>query len=59
MEGAGLVIREDAMGNIFGRLEGSDPHAGGPSAVTATTSPAVSLPIPKHFAHIQFTGDGK
>lgn len=25
---AGLTIREDAMGNIFGRLQGSDPQAG-------------------------------
>lgn len=28
MRDAGLSIREDAMGNIFGRLEGSDPEAG-------------------------------
>lgn len=28
MTDAGLSIREDAMGNIFGRLEGSDLQAG-------------------------------
>ena len=28
MREAGLTIREDAMGNIFGRLQGSDPLAG-------------------------------
>lgn len=28
MEDAGLAVREDAMGNIFGRLEGSESDAG-------------------------------
>ncbi|GAQ80848.1 ureidoglycolate amidohydrolase [Klebsormidium nitens] len=28
MTDAGLIIREDAMGNIFGRWQGSDPDAG-------------------------------
>ena len=28
MTEAGLSIREDAMGNIFGRLEGSNPDTG-------------------------------
>jgi hypothetical protein len=31
MSQAGLSIREDAMGNIFGRLEGTDPAAGATS----------------------------
>lgn len=28
MEEAGLDVREDGMGNIFGRLAGSSPSAG-------------------------------
>ena len=28
MKEAGLVVREDIMGNTFGRWEGSDPKAG-------------------------------
>lgn len=28
MTAAGLTVREDPMGNIFGRWEGSDPNAG-------------------------------
>jgi allantoate deiminase len=27
MEQAGLLVREDAVGNVIGRKEGSDPHA--------------------------------
>jgi acetylornithine deacetylase/succinyl-diaminopimelate desuccinylase-like protein len=28
MTAAGLTVREDPMGNIFGRWEGTDPNAG-------------------------------
>ena len=41
MAEAGLAVREDAMGNIFGRLEGSDPDAGRFSGVFASNPRSV------------------
>ncbi|KAK9799814.1 hypothetical protein WJX73_002530 [Symbiochloris irregularis] len=41
MQDAGLGIREDAMGNIFGRLEGSSPGAG--AVVTGSHCDAIPL----------------
>ena len=36
MKEAGLAVREDIMGNTFGRWEGSDPKAGAILACLAT-----------------------
>ena len=41
MSEAGLTIREDAVGNIFGRFEGSDPSAG--SVLTGSHCDAIPL----------------
>lgn len=41
MRDAGLTVREDAMGNIYGRWEGSDPSAG--SVLTGSHCDAIPL----------------
>ncbi|KAG1660010.1 hypothetical protein FOA52_009830 [Chlamydomonas sp. UWO 241] len=41
MTAAGLTIREDALGNIYGRLAGSDPKAG--SVLTGSHNDAIPL----------------
>eukprot|EP00195_Chlamydomonas_chlamydogama_P017271 CAMPEP_0202902448 /NCGR_PEP_ID=MMETSP1392-20130828/16857_1 /ASSEMBLY_ACC=CAM_ASM_000868 /TAXON_ID=225041 /ORGANISM="Chlamydomonas chlamydogama, Strain SAG 11-48b" /LENGTH=439 /DNA_ID=CAMNT_0049589209 /DNA_START=61 /DNA_END=1376 /DNA_ORIENTATION=+ len=41
MSAAGLIIREDAAGNIFGRWEGSDPKAG--AVLTGSHCDAIPL----------------
>ena len=41
MSEAGLTIREDAVGNIFGRFEGSDPSGG--SVLTGSHCDAIPL----------------
>ncbi len=47
MTAAGLAIREDPMGNIFGRWEGSDPGAGARLAHSAYfPSPVLPHPAP-------------
>jgi acetylornithine deacetylase/succinyl-diaminopimelate desuccinylase-like protein len=39
MKEAGLSIREDPMGNIFGRWVGEDPNAGGTLSASILCSP--------------------
>ena len=51
MVGAGMRVRTDGMGNIFGRWEGSSPEEGAPASapcrVCAPTSGAGALGL--HF----------
>jgi hypothetical protein len=52
MADAGLEVREDGMGNIFGRWHGTDPDAGGrhrgvsSSMCRARLTVAVEAPTP-------------